>query len=46
MEQEENKQKTTPTGKLKDGRETNTTINRKVMTYNVDVPGRKSLYLN
>ena len=38
MEQEENKHKTSSTGKVKDGRETNTSINRNVVTYNVDVP--------
>ena len=32
MEQEGNKHKTSSTGKVKDGRETNTTINSNVVT--------------
>ena len=32
MEQEENKHKKSSTGKVKDGRETNTTINWKIVT--------------
>ena len=32
MEQEENKHKTSLTGKVKDGSETNTTINQNVLT--------------
>ena len=31
MEQEEDKHKTSSTGKVKDGRETNTTINKNVV---------------
>ena len=46
MVQEVNKHKTSSTGKVKDGRETNTTINRNLVTYNVDVPRNKSLPLN
>ena len=45
MEQEGNKHKTISTGKVKDGREANTTINRNIVTYNVDVTRRKSLSL-
>ena len=45
MEQEGNKHKTSSTGKIKDGGETNTKINFKMVTYNVDVPRSKSLYL-
>ena len=32
MEQEENKHKTSSTSNVKDGRETNTTINRKIVS--------------
>ena len=46
MQQEENKHKTSSTGKLEVGRETNTIINRKVVKYNIDVPRSKSLSLN
>ena len=46
MEQEENKHKTSSTGKAKDGREKNTTTDQKCVTYNVDVPRSKSFYLN
>ena len=46
MEQEENKHKTSSTGKVKGGKETNTTINQNVVTYNVDVPRINSLLLN
>ena len=46
MGQEGNTHKTSSTSKVKDGRETNTTINRNLVTYNVDVPRRKSLSLN
>ena len=46
MEQKEKKQKTSSTGKVKVVRETNTSINRKIVTYNVDVPISKSLSLN
>ena len=45
MGQVGNKHKTSLTGKVKDGRETNTTINRNLVTYNVDVPISKSLLL-
>ena len=38
MEHEENKHKTISTGKVKDIRETNTRINCKIVTCNVDVP--------
>ena len=38
MEQEENKHKTSSTDKVKDGRETNTTINQIFVLYNFDVP--------
>ena len=44
MGQEGNKYKTSSTGKVKDGRETNTKINRNLVTYNVDVP--RSNYLS
>ena len=43
MEQEENKHKTSSTGKLKDLIETNKTINWKIMTDNVDVQRGKYL---
>ena len=43
---EEDKHKTSSTGKVKDGREKNTTINWKMVTYNVDVPRSKSLSMN
>ena len=46
MEKEGNKHKTSSTGKVKDGRETNTTINSNIVTYNVDVPRSKSWYPN
>ena len=46
MEQEENKHKTSLEGKVKDGRDTNTTINRKAVTYYVDVPKRNHFFLN
>ena len=45
MEQEENKHKTSSTGQGKNGRETNTTIDRNIVTYNVDVPRSKYLLL-
>ena len=38
MGQKGNKHKTSSTGKVKYGRETNTTINRNLVTYNVDFP--------
>ena len=38
MGQEGNKHKTSSTGKVNDGRKTNTTINHSLVTYNVDVP--------
>ena len=37
MGQKGNKDKTSWRGKVKDGRETNTTINRNLVTYYVDV---------
>ena len=46
MEQEENKHKKSSTDRVKYGKETNTTINRNLVKYNVDVPRRKSLLLN
>ena len=46
MEQEGNKLKTSSTGKVKYGRETNTKINRNLVTQNVDVPRSKYLSLN
>ena len=46
MGQEGNNPKTSSTGKVKDGRMTNTTINRNLVPYNFDVPRRKSLSLN
>ena len=46
MKQDENKHKTSSTSKGKDGRDTNTTINQKIVKYNVDVPRSKSLSLN
>ena len=46
MEQEENKHKTSSTGTVKYGRETNTTINQNVVKYNDDVTRIKSLLLN
>ena len=46
MGQERNKHKKSSTGKVKDGREKNTTINQNVVTYNVDVPRSNSLSLN
>ena len=46
MGQEGNNQKTSSTGKVKYGGETNTTINRNLVTYNVDVPRSKPLLLN
>ena len=46
MGQEGNKYKTSSTGKVKDVRDTNTTINHNIVTYNVDVPRIKSLSLN
>ena len=46
MKQEENKHKTSSTGKVKYGRETKTTISWKMATYNVDVPRIKSLSMN
>ena len=45
MGQEGNKHKTSSTGKVMDGRDTNTTINRNLVTYNVDVTRSKSLSL-
>ena len=41
-----NKHKTSSIGKVKDRRETNTTINHNLVTYNVDVPRSKSFSLN
>ena len=38
MGQKGNKHKTSSTGKVKDGRETNTTIKLNLVTMNVDVP--------
>ena len=38
MGQKGNKHKTSSTGKVKDGRETNTTTNRNLVTQYVDVP--------
>ena len=46
MGQEGNKHKTSSTVKVKDGRETNTTINRNIVTYTVDVSRSNSLLLN
>ena len=46
MEQEGNKHKTSSTGKVKDVRDTITTIKLNLVTYNVDVPRIKSLSLN
>ena len=46
MEQEENKHKTSSTGKLKDGRDTNTTINWSIITHIIYVPSIKYLALN
>ena len=46
MGQEGNKHKTSAAGKVKDVRETNITINRNLVTQNVYVPRRKSLFLN
>ena len=46
MEHEGNKHKTSSTGKVKYVKETITTINRNLVTYNVDVPRSKSLSLN
>ena len=37
--------KTSSTGKVKYGKDTNTTINKNVVTYNIDVPRGKSLSL-
>ena len=45
MKQEENKHKTSSTGKVKYGRETNTTINRNLVTYNVEYPRSKFVLL-
>ena len=45
MGQEGNNHKKGSTGKLMDGREINKTINRNLVTYNVDVPKSKSLSL-
>ena len=46
MEQEENKHKTIPTGKVKNGRKTNTTTSLTIVTYNDGVLRIKSLDLN
>ena len=46
MEQEEKNHKSMSTGKVKNGTDTNTTINRNVVTYNVDITRGKSLSLN
>ena len=46
MGQEENNYKTSSTGKAKDGRDINKTINQNFVTYNVDVPISKSSLLN
>ena len=46
MGQKGNKHKTSSTGKVKNVRDTNTTINRNLVTYNVDVPRSKSLPVN
>ena len=45
MDQEENKHKTSSTGKVKYGRETNTTTNQNLVTYNVDVTINRYLSL-
>ena len=46
MRQEGNKHKTSSIGKVKDRRETNTTINHNLVTYNVDVSKSKSFSIN
>ena len=46
MGQKGNKHKKKSTGKVKDERETNIKINRKLVTYNGDVPRSNSLSLN
>ena len=45
MEQKEKKHKTSSTGKVKDKRDTHTTMNQNVVTKNVDVTISKSLLI-